>query len=82
LKFKFSKTQAKSLRTDEVDFTFKNPKRESKSYYSNEDFLLELETPEFVIKQTNGNSSNQQRAKHAYETLKKIEKEKDDFYEL
>ena len=63
-----------------MDFTFKNPKKESKSYYSNEDFLLA--TPELVIKQTNGNSSNQQRAKHAYETLKKIEKEKDDFYEL
>ena len=34
-----------------------------------------------VIKQTNGNLSNQ-RAKHAYETLKKLEKEKDDFFEL
>lgn len=76
-----NKTQVQSLRTDEVDFIFKNPKRESKSLYSNEEFLLA--TPELVIKQTNGsNSSNQQRAKHAYETLKKIEKEKDDFYEL
>ena len=51
--------------------------------YSNEDDLST--TPEFVIKQTtvNNNHNNaNQRAKHAYETLQRLEKEKDDLFEL
>jgi hypothetical protein len=72
----FSPLSLKNVNNDDLF------KTNTKRLYDNHSDTDLTKTPDFVIKQNDTNSHSTYRAKQAYETLQKLEKEKDDLYDL